>query len=198
MKQLKILLTIILSLGFFIPMNAQMMHQKKDTTKTGSRQMMRRGMMGGNMMQGGMMQNMMRDGMMNQNMPMQKYMMMIKKLPMMGQALSLTESQTKQLAEMKTDFMKKKIDYRASIDKKKIDLENLLDSDASSSEIKNVMQEIANTKIDLNIHAYETSKKMKGVLNDQQKQILRNMWMNQGMMGSGMMQGGVMDDDDQN
>ena len=180
-------------------MNAQMKHQKKDTTKTVNQQMMQSGMMGGNMMQGGMMQNMMQGGMsmMNQNMPMQKYMMMIQKLPMMGQVLSFTDAQTKQFLEIRTDFMKKKIDYQASIDKKKIDLENLLDSDASSSEIKNAMQDIANTKIDLNIQAYETSKKMKGVLNDQQKQTLKNWMMNSGgMMQNGMMQGGVMDNED--
>lgn len=47
---------------------------------------------------------------------------------------------------------------------------------------------------------------MKNVLNEQQKQTLKNMQMNQGMMGGGMMQNGmmqnsgdqhgVMDDDD--
>ncbi len=159
--------------------------------------MMRGGMMQGGMMQGGM-------GMMNQNMPMQKYMMMIQKLPMMTQALSLTESQAKQLLAMRTDFMKKKIDYQAAIDKKKIDLENMLENDASSSELKTAMESIADSKIDMNISAYETSKKMKGALTDQQKQTLKNIWMNQGMMGGGMMnnsqmqQGGVMNDDDQN
>ena len=201
MNQLKIFLTIIFAVMLSITLNAQMMHQKKDTTKTGNQQMMQSDMMGGNMMQGRMG--------MSQNMPMQKYMMMIQKLPMMTQTLSLTESQAKQLLAMRTDFMKKKIDYQAAIDKKKIDLENMLENEASSSELKTAMESIADSKIDMNINAYEASKKMKGALTDQQKQTLKNIWMNQGMMGGGMMQngmmnnsrmqqGGVMNDDDQN
>lgn len=205
MKSTKYLLTLIFAVLLILPVNAQMKDHHPDTTSSSQmneggmmKNMMGKGMMQ-NMMQGGMMGNMMPCEMctMKQNMPMQKYMKLIQKLPMMTQQLSLTDSQSEELAKMKTGFMKKKIDYQADIDKKKIDLENLLDNNASSNEIRNAMLNIASTKIDMNISAYETANKMKNVLNDQQKQTLKNMQMNQGMMGGGMMknmmQNGMMD-----
>jgi hypothetical protein len=188
------------------PLSAQMMQGNKKNNKQGKQQMM-----GGNMMQSGMMQNMMQGGMgmMNQNMPIKKYMMLINKLPGMSAALSLTDSQTKQLTKMKTDFMKSKIDHQSAIAKKKIDVETLLEDNAPSSEIRSAMEEIANSKIDMHIAAYETANKMKGVLNAEQKESLKNNMMNQGMMQggmmgnggmmqNGMMNGGVMNDEDNN
>jgi hypothetical protein len=179
------------------PLSAQMMQGNKKNNKQGKQQMM-----GGNMMQSGM-------GMMNQNMPIKKYMMLINKLPGMSAALSLTDSQTKLLKKMKTDFMKSKIDHQSAIAKKKIDVETLLDDNASSSEIRRAMEEIANSKIDMHIAAYETANKMKSVLNAEQKESLKNNMMNQGMMQggmmgnggmmqNGMMNGDVMNDEDNN
>lgn len=217
MKRLTLIFSFFLIGILVLPINAQMMKHNQDSTSSGMNQsgmmsgsgmmggqgmmqpmmrnMMQRGMMG-NMMQGGMMGGMQGMCMMNQNMPIKKYMMMINKLPNMGQALSLTDEQTKQLMSMQTDFMKKKIDYQAAIDKKKIDMKNILDNDASSSEVRSAMQEIANIKIDMHVNAYETANKMKHVLNTQQKQTLKNWMMNSGgmMQGSGMQQGGVMDE----
>lgn len=212
MKRLTLIFSFFLIGILVLPINAQMMKHNQDSTSAEMNQsgMMSGGMMGGNqnqsgmmmnrqggmmgnMMQGGMMGGMQGMGMMNQNMPIKKYMMMINKLPNMGQALSLTDEQTKQLMSMQTDFLKKKIDYQAAIDKKKIDMKNLLDNDASSSEVRSTMQEIANSKIDMHVNAYETANKMKNMLNAQQKQTLKNWMMNSGgMMGGGMMQNGMM------
>lgn len=213
MKRLTLIFSFLLIGILVLPINAQMMQHNQDSTSSGMNQsgmmsgsgmmggnqnqsgmmMNRQGGMMGNMMQGGMMGGMQGMGMMNQNMPIKKYMMMINKLPSMGQALSLTDEQTKQLMSMQTDFMKKKIDYQAAIDKKKIDIKNILDKGASSSEVRSAMQEIANSKIDMHVNAYETANKMKNVLNAQQKQTLKNWMMNSGgMMGSGMMKNGMM------
>ena len=195
MKRTSIFITLLLILLISVPSFAQM-HQKDDDQKNKPDSMMGNMMQGGmmgNMMQGGMMGGMQGMGMMNQNQPIKKYMMLIKKIPNMGQALSLTDEQTKQLISMQTDFMKKKIDYQAAIDKKKIDMKNLLENDASSSEVRSAMQEIANSKIDMHVNAYDTANKMKNVLNAQQKQTLKNWMMNSGgMMGGGMMQNGMM------
>lgn len=211
MKRVTLLIAVFLTLILTLPVSGQMMGNQDSTgggqvmsnNRTQRGMMMnRQGGMMGNMMHGGM-QGM---GMMNQNKPMKKYMMLIQKLPNMGAALNLTDQQTKNLMSMQTDFMKKKIDFQADIAKQRIDMQNLLSNEASSSEVRSAMQKIANVKIDMHVNVYEIANKMKGVLNAQQKQTLKGMMTNKGMMnqgmvqggmmgGSGIQQGGVMDDD---
>lgn len=149
-------------------------------------------MMGGHgMMQGGMMGNMMQGmhggmGMMGVHNSMRKEMMLINKLPDMQDYLTLTEEQIQKLNQIRNDFQKKQIDRRASLAKKQIDMQTMFDNDASSSDIRKVMEEIANIKIDMAIAAYETAGRMKDVLSSDQKNKLKsNKYKN--MMGGSMM-----------
>lgn len=150
-------------------------------------------MMGGyGMMHGGMMGNMMQGmhggsmGMMGVHQGMGKEMMLINKLPNMQDYLSLTEEQTQKLYQIKNDFQKKQIDRRASLEKKQIDMQTILDKDASTSEIRKAMEELANMKIDMSLAVYETEDKMKDVLNsDQRDKLKSNEYQN--MMGGSMM-----------
>ena len=190
---MKNLLIITISLLFLAgySANAQMGQQKQQ----------KKGMM---MQKGAMMHGMMGQQncphcgqMMNQDMPMKKYMMMVNHLPMMQEQLSLEQNQTEQLIDLQTEFKKQQIDYQAELMKKKMQLKNLLNEDASADEVKSRMQECSQTKINMKIAAYETAREMKAVLNkDQMEKLENNMMMHGGMQGQrGMMQnrrGGMM------
>lgn len=179
----KIYLTLgILISAFLISSNSyaqNMGSMHKNSPKPNNTKMMHSSMMGktgGNMMQSAMMKCMKgKMGMMNRNNPLKKSLMIINKLPGMSKVVSLTKAQKKQLNEKKIDFLKRKIDYKASIAKEELDLKNLFQNKASSSKIRNVMQQIAKNKIDLSISAYETANAMKNLLNAKQKQTLKDM-----------------------
>jgi hypothetical protein len=102
------------------------------------------GMMQGGMMQPGMMQGM-RGMMQQQQMPMQKYMMMVNRLPNMQEQLSLTSEQSKQLIDLQAAFKKQQVDYKAEQGEKRMKLESLLDNKASADEVKQQMQDCAET-----------------------------------------------------
>lgn len=207
MKGLKYVLSIVLIMFFALPSQAQMMGNQDSTYDRTNRSRygntMHHNMMGNNqnygMRRGHMMGHNNQNGwMMNQNSPIKKYIIMINRLPNMKSPLNLTEEQSMQLKNLQTDFTKKRIDIQANISKQKLDLENLLSSGASSSELRSEMQKIADMKINMNIAAYEIAQEMKALLNEDQKQNLDNMFMDQGYMGNGIMQNNMMyrDDDD--
>jgi len=123
--------------------------------------------------------------MMGQNMPMQKYGMMINRLPNMQQQLSLTDDQVEKLLDLQTNFKKQQIDFQAELQKKQMKLRNLLADNASASQVKNQMEACSETKINMKVAAYETAGKMKTVLNNDQKEQLQHMMMQQ----DGMIQG---------
>jgi len=99
---------------------------------------------------------------------------------------------------LQAEFKKQQIDYQSELRKKQMKLKSLLDDMAPASQVQKQMQDCANTKISMKVAAYETAGKMKAVLNNDQKEQLKNMMMQQGgmMQGQGgMMQqgGGMMD-----
>ena len=143
----------------------------------------------------GMMQGMMQDGtcpmcgmMMQQQMPMKKYMMLVNKLPSMQEQLSLTDDQVNQIIDLQTAFKKQQIDHRATLTKKQMKMQKLLDNNAPAADIKKQMQQCAESKIDIKVAAYETAGKMKALLTAEQKDNLQNMCMKQNRM--------MQDDDD--
>jgi hypothetical protein len=143
------------------------------------------------MQKSGMMQ-----GMMNQDMPMKKYGMMVNRLPNMQQQLSLTDDQVDKLYDLQAEFKKQQIDFQSELRKKQMKLKNLLDDMASANQVEKQMKDCADTKISMKVAAYETAGKMKAVLNNDQKEQLQNMMMQQGGMmqgqGSTMNPGGMM------
>ena len=183
------------------PQQAQM---KGDTSQ--ARGMMQGGMMG-KMMQGGMMGGMMQGGMMGGMMkgmgmmqggmgmsdPLHRYIRVLHHLPALSARLNLTESQQAQFKQIRADFLKKQADWKASLEKTKIDLNLLLDQNASAKEIKKLLEKFYQTQIEMQITAYRTVRQLKGLLNpDQQKQWASltgktcSGGMGKGMMGKGM------------
>jgi hypothetical protein len=69
-------------------------------------------------------------------------------------------------------------------------LKSLLADNASASQVKNQMEACSETKINMKVAAYETTGKMKAVLNsDQKEQLKNNMMQGDGMINQG--QGGM-------
>jgi len=180
MKKLVIIATALLFMAGYTA-SAQMMGQN-------NKQDQKQGMM---MQKSGMMQ-----GMMNQDMPMKKYGMMVNRLPNMQQQLSLTDDQVDKLYDLQAEFKKQQIDFQSELRKKQMKLKNLLDDMASANQVEKQMKDCADTKISMKVAAYETAGKMKAVLNNDQKEQLQNMMMQQGGMmqgqGSTMNPGGMM------
>ncbi len=211
-KTTLIVTTFLLVAGLTV--NGQTTHEHGQKSEEQQSTMMQQGgMMQGGMMQPGMMgqrgmgmmQGMMQGGMcpmcgqMMQQQPMKKYMMMVNKLPHMQQQLSLTQDQMEQLIDLQAGFLKQQAKHKASMAQDHEKLQSLLDNMASAAEVKQQMQQCANSRIEMGIAAYETAGKMKAVLTAGQKEQLKNMMMQQGggmmQQGGGMMQqgqGGMM------
>ena len=192
MKKLVIIATALLFIaGYTASAQTGHNHNNKQDQKQGM--MMQKS----GMMQGGMMQGMMNNGkcpmcgqMMNQDMPMKKYGMMVNKLPTMQQQLSLTDDQVNKLYDLQATFKKQQIDFQSELRKKQMKLKSLLEDNASASQVEKQMKDCADTKISMKVAAYETAGKMKAVLNNDQKEQLKNRMMQQGeMMKGSMMQG---------
>jgi len=179
MKKLVIIATALLFMAGYTA-SAQMMGQNNKQDQKQGMMMQKSGMMQGKMMQGGGMMQ----GMMNQDMPMKKYGMMVNRLPNMQQQLSLTDDQVDKLYDLQAEFKKQQIDFQSELRKKQMKLKNLLDDMASANQVEKQMKDCADTKISMKVAAYETAGKMKAVLNNDQKEQLQNMMMQQG----GMMQ----------
>ena len=188
MKKLVIIVTALLfSIGYTA--NAQTGH-KKDNNQGKEQGMM--------MQKGGMMQGMMENGMcpmcgqmMDQDMPMRKYGMMVNHMPQMQEQLSLSDEQVERLLDFQAEFKKQQIDYQSELRKKQMKLKGLLADNASASQVKDQMESCSETKINMQMAAYETAGKMKDVLNNDQKEQMKNMMLKgEGMMNQG--HGGMM------
>ena len=192
---------------------------RADTTRTGG--MMKGGMMGGSgMMQGGMMgkMGMMHGGMMGQGRmggmmghmgmmmqgemgmsdPMHRFFKVVHHLPDLAGKFNLTDDQKLKLDEIRADFLKRQADWKAALEKSRIDLKLLLEKKASAKEIQRNLQSYYRTKVEMQLAAYQTAAKMKALLTpDQRKQL--ESWlsgkcpncMGMGKMGSGMMGHGM-------
>lgn len=136
--------------------------------------MMQQGMKKGGMMQGGMMQGgmgSMPHGMMG-SMPMQVSMIMVNMLPEMDEQLSLTEEQTDQLIDMRSEFKKQQVDHQADMTKQKNKLQRMIDEDAPADEVRKQMKACSDIMINMHSAAYETEQEMNAVLTDEQQEEL--------------------------
>ncbi len=147
----------------------------------------------GKMMKGGMMggRGMMSGGMMGGEM--HRFMRAIYHLPELKAKLDLSDDQVSQLKELQTAFLKSKADWKANIEKKRIDLDNQLDNKAAASEVRKTLQAISGIKVDLKVAGYETAQKMISILTSEQKELWENFCCMGGQqMHKGMMKGGMM------
>jgi LTXXQ motif family protein len=158
------------------------------------------GMMGGGMGMMGGMQN-----------PMGHSLMTTFLLPEMQTELGLSTQQTGELRQFKQEMLAKGKDVSAQVAAKQKELEALLASDTSKgAHVKTLLEQMGNLRAQRQFAAYETARKMKGVLTDDQKaklvamkpaelrQVMMShmtmadmMEMMQFMGGAGMMSGGM-------
>jgi Spy/CpxP family protein refolding chaperone len=96
-------------------------------------------------------------------------------LPELRDSLSLTDQQVSQLTDLKTDFLKKRIDWNATAQKQMIDLRNLIDKNAPSTDVQKVLQSISTNRIDMMVAGYTTYQKMLSVLSSDQKTKLEGI-----------------------
>lgn len=149
------------------------------------------GMMGGkSMMNGGMMgQKGMMGGNMGMHGPMHKFTHTVHHLPDLKSQLGLNDTQVEQLKNIRADFLKKKADLKASLEKKSIDLGLLLDKNASPTEVKKLLNAKANIQVTMQVTAYQTARKMQALLTTDQLQKFKSM---NPMKMCKMMMGGKM------
>ncbi|NOX35999.1 MAG: hypothetical protein GXO78_00530 [Calditrichaeota bacterium] len=157
----------------------------------GSKAMMKGGKMHGGMMGGkGMMGHMGCGKMMGMHGPMMGAFHTIHHLPDLQKKLNLNDDQVQKLKSIRAVFLKNKIDREAEIQKKKVDLDMLIDKNASPAQVRKVLKGIFDAKLELQVSAYETSQKMLGVLTLEQREQFKGQKKKcmMGMMG-GMMEG---------
>jgi len=180
-----ILTTLMLLAGMtaFAQMNqGRNQSMQRDSSRTPGMANMRGGhMMGqGRMMHPGMMSMKrghmkgmhgqgMRHGMMGHGM---MHMMMVQKLPMMQDELNLESDQVKKLIDMKADFMKKKVDLRENMMKESEKVHNMVMDEASTEDYRNQLMNFYESRLDMQVAAYQAYQQMKGVLTQQQQQKL--------------------------
>ncbi len=148
--------------------------QQEDMESDQQQSMMQQGMKKGGMMQGGMMQGgmgSMHHGMMG-SMPMQGSMIMVNMLPEMDEQLSLSQEQTDQLIDMRSEFKKQQVDHQADMTKQKKKLQRMIDEDAPADEVRKQMKACSDIMINMHSAAYETEQEMKAVLTDEQQEEL--------------------------
>lgn len=90
----------------------------------------------------------------------------------MQQELSLTDNQVEKLIDLQTSYFKQKADLKADLAKKELKLKNLLQANAPSKEVGELLKGCAASLTDIGVAAYETANKMKSILNDSQKKKL--------------------------
>ncbi len=152
---------------------------KKQCGMMGGKGMKQGGMMGHKGMMGGMSMMGMKD-------PMHKYMHTVKHLPDLQTKLNLTDDQVSKLKQLRADFLKKLADWKASLEKKSIDLGMLLDKNASASEVKKMLSSYYDVKVTIKVNAYEVANKMRSLLSMQQREQFDSTIGKCKMMGSMM------------
>jgi len=202
----KILVAMFLLLSFTV--NAQMNQGQNQQTDHQQNMMQGNNMMSGNnIMQGNMMYgnnmmqgNMMNYGMcsmcgnmMNQNMPMQNCFWVVRNLPDMKDQLSLSDEQLNKMIDLRTEYTKQQVELTAEMSKNQMKIEKMLNSNPSTSEVKEQLMQCANIQVDLGVAAWETSAKMKALLSSEQKDKLNNLMQeNNIQQNNNMMQGSMM------
>ena len=181
---MKRLILIIVSLFVITALTVNAQHHPLRATEKGEKpMMMQRGMMGnGPMMMRGHMMGMMRGmncpmcgNMMDKEMPLVKHFMMVNMLPNLEDSLALSREQVEKLIDLRTEFKKQQVDHMANLTKNRMKLDDLLENNASSMDLREQMEHCADIRTDMKISAYETANMMKQELSQDQKSRLQDM-----------------------
>lgn len=140
-----------------------MMHGGKGSGGTCRICGMQGGMKHGGMMRGGMM------GHGRMGCEMHRFMKVIYHLPVLKEQLELSQDQSSSLKKLQTTFLKNKADWRAEMEKARIDLDNKLESEADARDIRSILESMAKVKVDMKVSGYETAQEMMAVLKPEQK-----------------------------
>jgi len=162
----------LLGVGALVLGAAQAQQSQPANPSQAGMPMMRMGMTGGGvgMMGGGMgMMGGMQD-------PMRHSLMTAFVLPEMQTELGLSTQQTAQLRQFKQELLAKGKETSAQIAAKQKELEALLGPDTSKgAQVKTLLEQIGNLRAQRQFAAYETGRKMKGVLTADQRAKLAAM-----------------------
>ncbi len=110
----------------------------------------------------------------------------------MKEKLNLTEQQETQLKAIRTSSGKVMIDLRADLQKKRLDVRAMLDSDnADDTKLEQIFREQADLQVEMKMAMFEADQKVISILNPEQqkiwkeiKQYRRGLRHNKGMRGS--------------
>jgi hypothetical protein len=101
--------------------------------------------------------------------------MLLNRLPKMQEELSLTDDQVFKLIDLQADYKKQKAGLMGDLQKGQLKLKSLVKSNAGTKDISDVLKSCATTMANIGTAAYDTATKMKGILNDSQKQKLNEL-----------------------
>ena len=99
---------------------------------------------------------------------------MIDRLPGLEEALDLSSPQYNQLVDMRAEYMKRRSQLNSKVSEERENLMGLVNRGASEKDFRSQLMSYYHSLIDLQAEAYATYKKMTQVLNQEQKQELKN------------------------
>lgn len=107
--------------------------------------------------------------------------------PQLLEKLELTEKQRDQVKVLFTGLEKKRIDLRADLQHKKLELREAMDeSKVDEGKVKRLVKEMGATKTELQMTRIDQQLGLKKILTPEQQKQLRQHRMTGGMMGGGM------------
>ena len=109
-------------------------------------------------------------------MMMQKYAIIVDKLPGYSEKLGLNEDQTTRLIDIRAKFQVEKASVKAEMAKNQMRLEKMMGEDASSAELRDQLRICSDNRIDMQLAAYDAKKEMMEVLNEEQKEKMMDLW----------------------
>ena len=85
--------------------------------------------------------------------------------------LDLSDQQKTKLVTLRADFLKRKADLQAELQKAKIDLDLLLGKNAPPAKVKQLLEKYYSSKVALQVDAYKTAQQIRSLLTPQQRKV---------------------------
>ncbi len=86
--------------------------------------------------------------------------------------LKLPAEQAAKIEAIRAEFLKRKADVKADLEKTRIDLNLLTSKEANASKVKPLLQKYYADRIALEIDAYKTVQRIRGILTPEQRKVL--------------------------
>ena len=85
--------------------------------------------------------------------------------------LDLSDQQKAKLVTLRADFLKRKADLQAELQKAKIDLDLLLGKNAPPAKVRQLLEKYYSSKVALQVDAYKTAQQIRSLLTPQQRKV---------------------------